>query len=396
MSSAFALRGAAEAQPARVLRRPPIARQGGATGPALHLLRTAGEPRQALLKAERAKRRARDADGRAEAAESGLTCIQQTRPRVATRRSHRRMLTLFVTWANLDSVKLVAPERLDLLLAHYLGHLCWEGEFGETGPRLLAAIQHYRPDPPKAKFGGLPQERAALRGFRRRGFVGSLDPVPKPVAFAMVGAGILRRGLEFVAALAIAWGAMPRPPSDLLAMVPEALVGPGQGVHPQWALLLHLREVESRSEARGFDEGVVLRSVLWQQEGSPFLAKLRAVRRLLEPPWSFAAHASKVKFEQCLKLVGYAETAIPCQVRRGAASHAVAVDRVPLAEGQTILRHSGQQSVARYAKEVRYLALLNKAREWVPSFAEAVEAKLRHLPRKASVLKAPRELRARI
>ncbi|CAK0860364.1 unnamed protein product [Prorocentrum cordatum] len=359
-------------------------------------LRTAGKARQAPLKAERAKLRALAADGMAEAADSGPTHLQHTRPKGATRRIYLTMVTPFLTWANLEPLKLIAPDRLDLLLAHYLGHLCWERGLGETGSRLSAAIQHYRPDLPKAKFGGPPQARAALRGFRRRGFAGSFDPIPKPMMFAMIGGSILTQDLEFAAALAISWDAMLRLPSDALAMAPETPAGPGRGAHPKWALLLYPREVATRSKTLGCDEGVVLRSVLWQQEGASFLAKLRAARRPMEPLWSFTPNTFKIKFAQYFMLVGYDENVIPYQVRHRTASHAVAIDRVPLAEAQSILRHSDPQSVARYAKEVRYLSLLNRVPEWMACFTEEVEAKLGQLLLKQIVLKTQRELRARL
>ncbi len=221
-----------------------------------------GRAKQAELRKLRARARRQDVAGLAEAERCGLTYLQRMRPKPVTRRSYDVIVQRLLRWAGLPTLSKLSIDELDQLLARHLDFLYLEGELGESGSRLLAAVHHCRPDVPRAKFGSLPRARAALAGFRRRDTSSSMDPLPKPVVFAMAGLAILQGDVEFAASIALAWDAMLRLPSDLLAMSPESLVGPGRANKPQWALLLYPQALGLLSKTRGTDEGVVLRGGL--------------------------------------------------------------------------------------------------------------------------------------
>ena len=62
------------------------------------------------------------------------------------------------------------------------------------------------------------------------------------------------------------------------------------------------------------------------------------------------------------------------QVRHGAASHATAVDQLPLTAVTERLRHGNPRSSLRYAKHVRYLSLLNAVPRPVADWSEEILA----------------------
>ncbi|CAK0869005.1 unnamed protein product [Prorocentrum cordatum] len=332
--------------------------------------KAAGRVELARQKANRAKLRAAKFGGANCDPRHGLTFLQRHKVREATIRSFDNHVTSFLAWAAVPSLDDITADRLDALLAAYLDKLFWDGELAETGSRLLASVQYRLPRVPRPKHGGLPLARAALSGFRVHSRSTPMTPVGKPIVWAMIGIAALEGDFEWAGAVALAWDAMIRLPSDLVGMTVDALVGPGRGAEPRWALLLYPIEGSACSKSLAQDEGVLLRSAAWRGGGGGFLKLLRAARPAGSPLWSFSAATFGAEFRRRLSLVPGAPDMIPCQLRHSAASHATAVEGMPLAELQARLRHTSAQSTARYSRHVRYLAELEKVDVEVSEWAQ--------------------------
>ncbi|CAK0853843.1 unnamed protein product [Prorocentrum cordatum] len=275
------------------------------------------------------------------------------------------------------------------LAANYMDVLFFDGmEVGE-GSRLLAALQYRRPSLGTARHGNFPVARAAVAGFRRRARGGTRDPLCWPWALAVVGVSLLLEDLEFATALWLAWDGMLRLPSDLVSMTPKTLIGTGRAVKPTWALLLYSSEEEARSKVMGADEGVILREACWSGGGSAALRRPRGARGPSCQPRSFDGAWFTKRFEERLAALPEAPTAVAYQVRHGAASHAAAVDQLPLSGITERLRHGNPHSSLRYAKHVRYLSLLNRAPQAVVDWSETIHARLGSLLGGSDVLQAP-------
>ncbi|CAK0881152.1 unnamed protein product [Prorocentrum cordatum] len=324
-------------------------------------------------KANRAKLRVMKFGGANCDPRHGLTFLQRHKVREATIRSFDNHVTSFLAWAAAPSLDDITADRLDVLLAAYLDKLFWEGELAETGSRLLASVQYRLPRVPRPRHGGLPLARAALSGFRVHSRSTPMTPVGKPIVWALIGIAALEGDFEWAGAVALAWDAMIRLPSDLVGMTVDTLVGPGRDAEPRWALLLHPIEGSACSKSLAQDEGVLLRSAAWRGGGGSFLKLLRAARPVGSPLWSFSAATFGAEFRRRLSLVPGAPDMIPYQMRHSAASHATAVEGMPLAELQARLRHTSAQSTARYSRHVRYLAELEKVDAGVSEWAQEVE-----------------------
>ncbi|CAK0792247.1 unnamed protein product, partial [Prorocentrum cordatum] len=335
--------------------------------------KAAGRVELARQKANRAKLRAAKFGGANCDPRHGLTFLQRHKVREATIRSFDNHVTSFLAWAAVPSLDDITADRLDALLAAYLDKLFWDGELAETGSRLLAPVQYRLPRVPRPKHGGLPLARAALSGFRVHSRSTPMTPVGKPIVWAMIGIAALEGDFEWAGAVALAWDAMIRLPSDLVGMTVDTLVGPGRGAEPRWALLLYPIEGSACSKSLAQDEGVLLRSAAWRGGGGSFLKLLRAARPAGSPLWSFSAATFGAEFRRRLSLVPGAPDMIPHQLRHSAASHFTAVEGMPLAELQARLRHTSAQSTARYSRHVRYLAELEKVDVEVSEWAQEVE-----------------------
>jgi hypothetical protein len=192
----------------------------------------------------------------------------------------------------------------------------------------------------------------------------------------ILGISVLERDLEFAAAVFIAWDAMLRLPSDLVALKMDSLIGPGRLGAAQWALLLYREEHGTKSKTAGVDEGVILRSPTWSGGGRKFLTQLRASRSRGQSMWCFSAAEFTETFRRRLALLPGAPNAIPYQMRHGAASHAAAVEHWSQDQLMARLRHKAPSSTARYARHVRYLAELEKVPKVLHRWAEEVELML--------------------
>ncbi|CAK0800977.1 unnamed protein product [Prorocentrum cordatum] len=295
---------------------------------------------------------ARHGDARGDV-EPGLTFLQTNKVKPPTRTAFRERVRNFLEWANEGTLAEISIRRLDQLAANYMDVLFFDVmEVGE-GSRLLAALQHLRPSLGTARHGNFPVARAAVAGFRRRARGGTRDPLCRPWVLAVVGVSLLLEDLEFATALWLAWGGMLRLPSDLVSMTPKTLIGTGRAAKPTRALLLYPSEEEARSKVMGADEGVILREACWGGGGS------------------------------------VAPTVVAYQVRHGAASHAAAVDQLPLSGITERLRHGNPHSSLRYAKHDRYLALLNRVPQAVVDWSETIHARLGGLLGGTDVLQAP-------
>jgi len=322
---------------------------------------------------ERASDRRRTHATEAKAERYGLTFLQRYRAKPTTLTVYDNLAAEFLEWARVPALTAFDDEALDTRLAEYLDVLYWEGHQSETGSRLLAAIAHFLPALPSAKNGGLPRARCALAGFRRRAHGSPLTPLPKPVVLGLIGLSALDRDFEYCGALALAWDAMIRLPSDLVSMRTTTLVGPGRGARPRWALLLYPAEAAERSKTLGADEGVILEGKEWRSGGSRFLERLLATRAQGDRLWTFSAPDFISRFHERLARLPGRWKAVPYQLRHGAASHAAAIRGVSLAELQNRLRHTSPQSTLRYARHVRYLSELAKVPDELAVWAEEVE-----------------------
>ncbi|CAK0910922.1 unnamed protein product [Prorocentrum cordatum] len=270
-----------------------------------------------------------------------------------------------------------------------MGVLFFDGmEVGE-GSRLLAALQCLRPSLGTSRHGNFPVARAAVAGFRRRARRGTRGPLCRPWVLAVVGVSLLLEDLEFATALWLAWGGMLRLPSDQVSMTPKTWIGPGRAGKPTWALLLYPSEEGARSKVMGADEGVILREACWSGGGSAALRRLRGARGPSCQLWSFDGAWFTKRFEERLAALPEAPTAVACQVRNGAASHAAAVDQLPFSGITERLRHGSPHSSLRYAKRVRYLSLLNRAPQAEVDWGEMIHARPGSLLGGSDVLQAP-------
>ncbi|CAK0801338.1 unnamed protein product, partial [Prorocentrum cordatum] len=122
---------------------------------------------------------------------------------------------------------------------------------------------------------------------------------------------------------------------------------------------------QRRSKTRGRDEGALLLDQVWSREGGQALRQLLARRRPGQPLWSFSR-----AFARRLRL------AAPCQMGRGAASHARAVDRMPQSVLQERMRRGSAQSTLRYKKHVRYLKELEQVPLAIQQWTTRIERRL--------------------
>eukprot|EP00959_Pyramimonas_sp_CCMP1952_P292817 6123960-Pyramimonas_sp.AAC.1 len=95
------------------------------------------------------------------------------------------------------------------------------------------------------------------------------------------------------------------------------------------------------------------------------------------------------RFEARLAALPEAPAAAAYQVRRGAASHAAAVDLLPLSAVTERLQRASARSSLRYAEHVRYLAMLKQAPQVVVDWSELIHVLLGCLLLGADVLEAP-------
>ena len=307
--------------------------------------------------------------------EPGLSFLQTNKVKPPTRTAFRERVRNFVQWARIPDINSVSVQALDELATQYLDVLFFDGMEGGEGSRLLAAMQYMRPGLGTARQGNFPLARAALAGYRRHSHAQTRDPLAKPWVVAMVGLSVLCGQREYATALWLAWDGMLRLPSDLVGMTTRSLVGPGRG-QCVWALLLYPSSQEARSKTMGFDEGVILQHPAWKEGAGRSLQATRAARQPGSRLWSFDAPAFNRRFEALLAALPEAPVAIPYQVRHGAASHAAALESVPLTVIGARLRRTNPNSSLRYAKHVRYLGLLNDAPAAVAAWAEWVEPRL--------------------
>ncbi|CAK0804189.1 unnamed protein product [Prorocentrum cordatum] len=321
--------------------------------------------------------------------EPGLSFLQTNKVKPPTRTAFRERARNFLEWANEGSLEEIAVTRLDQLAAKYLDVLFFGGmEVGE-GSRLLAALQHLRPSLGTAKHGNIPVARAAMAGFRRRAHGTSREPLCRPWVIALVGVSLLLKDLGFAAALWLAWGGMLRLPSDLVSLTTKSLIGPGRGKTPRWALLLRLSGEEARSKIMGADEGVILLEPAWRQGGGSALRRVRSARGPNCPLRSFDGPTFTRRFEERLAAIPGAPSAVPYQVRHGGASHAAALQGLPLAGIGERLRRANPHISLRYAKHVRYLSPLDQAPLAVTEWSDKVMARLGPLLDGTESLEAP-------
>ncbi|CAK0812350.1 unnamed protein product, partial [Prorocentrum cordatum] len=333
-------------------------------------------------------RRVRHGDARGDV-EPGLTFLQTNKVKPPTRTAFRERARNFLEWANEGAPAEISTRRLDQLAANYTDVLFFDGmEVGE-GSRLLAALQYLRPSLGTARHGNFPVARAAVAGFRRRARGGTRALLCRPWVLAVVGISLLLEDLEFATALWLAWDGMLRLPSDLVSMTPKTQIGPGRAGKPTRALLLYPSEQEARSKVMGADEGVILREACWSGGGSAALRRLRGARGPSCQLWSFDGAWFTKRFEERLAALPEAPTAVAYQVRHGAASHAAAVDQLPLSAITERLRHGNPHSSLRYAKHVRYLSLLNRVPQAVVDWGEEIHARPGSLLGGSDILQAP-------
>ncbi|CAK0837915.1 unnamed protein product, partial [Prorocentrum cordatum] len=322
---------------------------------------------------------ARHGDARGDV-EPGLTFLQTNKVKPPTRTAFRERVQSFLEWANEGTLAEISTRRLDQLAANYMDVLFFDG---------MEVLQCLRPSLGTARHGNFPVARAAVAGFRRRVRGGTRDPLRRPWVLAVVGVSLLLEDLEFATALWLAWDGMLRLPFDLVSMTPKTLIGPGRAVKPAWALLLYPGEEEARSKVMGADEGVILREACWSGGGGAALRRLRRARGPSCQLWSFDGAWFTKRFEERLAALPEAPAAVAYQVRHGAASHAAAVDQLPLSGITERLRHGSPRSSLRYAKHVRYLSLLNRVPQAVVDWSETIHARLGSLLGGSDVLQAP-------
>jgi len=331
-----------------------------------------GRKEAAVLRRDRAQQRQLKHGSAAAADQSGLTFLQRFKVKPVTRSGFDIHVTEFLKWCRLDSLSAVAGPQLDRLLAEYFDHLFWKGEKSEAGSRLLAAVQHHLPSLPRARFGGLPEARAALGGFRTFSRSQPMGILVEQYMLGLVGVSALEGDYEYAGAIFLAWDSMLRLPSDLLSLRGNSIVGPGRKPKAQWALLLYREEHGTRSKTYGVDEGVMLRYPTWTGAGQRFLERLRTGCGPDQSLWSFSEDAFKEKFRRRLAMLPGAPLAIPYQLRHGAASHAAAVEGWSQERLMAQLRHASAQSTARYARHVRYLAEMEKVPRELQAWSDVV------------------------
>ncbi|CAK0875165.1 unnamed protein product, partial [Prorocentrum cordatum] len=186
--------------------------------------------------------------------------------------------------------------------------------------------------------------------------VGARETWCRPWVLAVVGVSLLLEDLGFAAALWLAWGGLLRLPPDLVSMAPKTLIGPSRGAAPARALPLNPSDEGARARGPGC--------------------------RL----WSFDGLWFTERFEARLAALPEAPAAAAYQVRRGAASHAAAVDLLPLSAVTERLQRASARSSLRYAEHVRYLAMLKQAPQVVVDWSELIHVLLGCLLLGADVL----------
>ena len=348
-----------------------------------------GRIQAAKLKKERAAHRAQTHAAAAADDRSGLTFLHRFKTRPATRAGYDANVRGFLEWAQAGSLESIPGPKLDRILAEFLDALYWRGEKSEVGSRLLASIHHYLPALPRARFGGLPEARAALSGFQSFSRGQPMPVLAKPYMLGILGISVLEGDLEFAAAVYLAWDAMLRLPSDLVALKMDSLIGPGRSGAARWALLLYREEHATRSKTSGVDEGVMLRSPTWTGGGRKFLLEMRGSRSKTQNMWRFTAAEFTETFRRRLALLPSAPNAIPYQMRHGSASHAAAIEGWTQAQLMERLRHKAPSSTVRYSRHVRYLAELEKVPRSLDKWAEEVEGMLDDILGHGSVPRMP-------
>ena len=239
--------------------------------------------------------------------------------------------------------------RLDDALSDYCDSLYFEGEPGSLGSQLYSALSDHWPEVGRGGRCALPRFFRARQAWRRMAPGRTRDPLPY-LHLVLVVMSLLRQNrVSFAAACLLMWTCYLRP-SEVLDLHVGDVLAPSSSC-PHVSLLLHPFERGGPSKVGEFDDGVPLDMQGMEWLG-PWLLKQARRRPPTEKLFKFDYGEMVMMFQEAMQEWGLKEP-ILYRMRHGGASHDIVHGKRHITAVKKRGRWSNDQSLKRYAKDVR-------------------------------------------
>lgn len=238
---------------------------------------------------------------------------------------------------------------LDNALSDYCDCLYFEGEPGSLGSQLYSALSDHWPEVGKGGHCALPRFYRARQAWRRMAPGRTRDPLPYLHLVLVVMSLLSKNRVSFAAACLLMWTCYLRP-SEVLDLHVGDVLAPSSSC-PHVSLLLHPFERGGPSKVGEFDDGVPLDMQGMEWLG-PWLLKQAGRRPPTEKLFKFN-YGEMVKMFQEAMAEWHLKDPILYRMRHGGASHDIVHGKRHITAVKKRGRWSNDQSLKRYAKDVR-------------------------------------------
>ncbi|CAK0877157.1 unnamed protein product, partial [Prorocentrum cordatum] len=295
----------------------------------------------------------------------------------------------FLTWAANAGLSVATVTDLEEALLQYLNQQYFDGHDSPDGPKVAAAVAHFRLDL-APKLANLPRVLRALKGWKILAPPRARLPLPWPVV-ALVADWMAANGFLAAARATALTFVLYLRPSETLSLRVKSVARPvraGPRHLSKYSILLFPAELEARSKTKDYDISILLDNpdFSWVDQMLDRLVEGRAIDAPLFPldmrSWVRA-------FQQAGVALGLDALGPPVlfQLRHGGASHEMLTNAREFGDIKKRGRWEADRSLKRYAKGGRvqeqlqplrpvYLEIFSGSGNWSRALRRSLASRL--------------------